>query len=649
MGIDVTIEGLNSSVRDKYEQASRDKIFTIQDSQLNLQFIKGNQYYYINSVDKYNADFLQEEGSENKIAFNYMGQIYQNRTKILLRNMPDVRSVPTRKKIEIDKKSKITNALISKIKTDNDFKAKYKSFVGKLETQGFAFYKIIYDNKMGELVKLEMKRLQSEEGAFGEMEQSKMANVIKKMYSGAISIYVGGIYELYVSNVRSNHLKDNDWIVHAKAFHISDIKKAYGISVAAEGVSRDLMQEQEKSFNTSLYDETRSVNRNLEDYAMVIEYYERPTYNNPKGRKIVMAGKEILSIDSLPYQCGPNGEFDYNFVACQQVPVDGYFFGMSIYTDVRYIQRRYNDLRNMFYEYSKKIQVGQYQYGKGVLEDASAMTNEITGLVEINSMYGKIELIPTAEMPATVWNDLNQCLKEFAALSGLSLATIMGSPPANIRSGDQMDKVEQGDENSAGLSVENIVTAHEELFKKALRIIKQKTKVLPIEIYDNDGLDKLIVTPDNILEDIKVINKGIMGLTENQQTKKILQAFSLGLLNKEGANPFGDKNTQIGLDALGLGHLEVDSDIKYQEEFANEENNKMVSSLEAITINDWDDDDAHIKCHERMFMSTEYQRAIKIDTDGQRKHQRNIAHTQEHKKRFAKQQMRQQLMAASQK
>lgn len=643
------ITNIATYVRQKYEEVAKDKIYINLDSQLNIQYIKGNQYLGFNAINKYTVDIIEIEGSDHKLVFNRMSKIHRERIKILLRNEPDPQCVAIKKTIESDKKAKITNSLIQKIKNDNNFKKLYKSFVTKLESQGFAFYKIIYDTKMDELLKLNIQRLKNENNIFGEMEKEKIANIVQKIHKGAVSIYVGGLYEFYPSNVRSNKVEDNDFIIHAKAFHVDDIKKAYGVTVKSENINKSMFQEQSKTSYAQNMDDTRTNQKQLDDYAMVIEYYEKPTYNSPNGRKIVVAGNELLSIADLPYRCGPDEEYSYNFVTCTQIPVDGYFFGHFIHTDLRPVQKRYNELRNILYEYANKVSIGQYMVGKGVLEDSSALTNEMARIIEINPMFGGIDLLPMGKMPPEIYNEINLTLNEMAALSGLQASSLNGDVPSNIRSGEQMDKISSSDENSVGITAANIVEATEELFTKCLRVYKQFTKKISMEIYENDGLDKLIVTSANILDNVKVVNKGIIGLTEKQMQVKLTQAIQLGLLNKEGTNPYGDVNTKIILDNLGLGHLDIDNEARYEEEVSNYENNNMVKSSNPIQINDFDVDELHIKYHERMLKTSEFRRMLKLDPNGATKYENILAHIDQHKKRLSKAQLKQQLLASIQK
>jgi hypothetical protein len=645
--LDLNESDLVNGIRSLYEKSAREKMLIVKESEMNREYIIGNQNQYY-TFQNGSLQTLELEDESEKAIFNRMGQISQKRQMVLLRNKPDIQAKKITQKLEIDKKVKITNSLIKKIKKDNNFDSLYKMLVQKVEHEGFGFYKIIYDTKTGDLVKLELKRLLASENIFGKDEISKMATVIQKIRKGSISIYVGGLFELYPQNIRSNRLEDNDWIIHAKPYHILDIKKAYGVTVQAENISSRTMQE--RNFSNNISDGYASDYQNhLEDYAMVIEYYEKPTYNSPKGRKVVIAGNRVIDDTTLPYQCGTDKSFGYNFVVAPQIPVDGSFFGHFIYSDLRPVQRRYNELRNMIYEFGKTVSIGQYQVPKGALDDVSEITNGISGVVEYNAMYGEIKLLESGHLPSDIWNEITQCEREMATISGISLSTLNGQPSPNIRSGEQMQQLSQSDENSVGLTAQGLADMHEELFIKALRILKQKTEKLPIEVYDNEGLDVMVVTPNNILEDIEIVNRGIIGLTEQQQINKTLQASQLGLFNKEGNNPFGEQNSQMLLETLGLGHLEIDNDAKYQLDFVNYENNKMIKSLEPLAINDFDDDALHIKVHERMLMTSEYNRKIDLDADGAEKHKRNLEHINQHKQRLSDAQLRQQVMAQLQK
>ena len=101
--IDIT-SNIVIDIKAKLEKASRDKLFTVQDAQLDTQFIKGNQNLFINTIDQVHYDLAVDESApDSKYTFNRMGQIYQKRSQILIRNIPDIKAKPFKKRIEYDR------------------------------------------------------------------------------------------------------------------------------------------------------------------------------------------------------------------------------------------------------------------------------------------------------------------------------------------------------------------------------------------------------------------------------------------------------------------------------------------------------------------------------------------------------------------
>ncbi len=501
---------------------------------------------------------------------------------------------------------------------------------------------------MGELQKLELKRQLNKKKPFKGMKDTDIKLIVQMIKSGAINLYVGDSREIYPEDFRASDLYENNYFIHAKAFHISDIKNAFGVVVTAESISSVTKQEQSQGPVSGRYNQDTITDIQLEDHAMVYEYYEKPSYNVPRGRKIIVAGNKLIDVDDLPYRCGPNNEYDYNFVMIPQIPQEDYFFGESVYTQLRPVQRRYNKSRNLIIQGIRKSIIGALLVPDGALEDNEAITTEIGLLINYSSLYGEPKELKTTGVGSDVWNELAQCREEFIEISGVNPASASTAP--NIRSGEQMQMLSQNDESSVGITAGSIIRGHVELFQKILRIVRENSKVLPVEIYQN-GMDKLILTPDNILEDIFVENAGVIGLTRQQQKAQIERIMTLGALNAEGQNQYGPQHVKMILTEMGLSHLipMLDSDSAFQEEFINRENNELALAVKQININDFDDDDIHIKYHERLLMSSEYNERILTSGNGQQINRNILEHVSQHRKRLIQAQQMNQILASTKK
>lgn len=639
-----------SQIRERYHKSAMDKRMFVQSVMLNQQYIKGNQNGYFDANDEYQAEFLMDEGYELKETFNRMLPIQSKRIQILSRNQPDVKVKPVNNHLGIDKKAKITNSLIEKVKLDTEFDKKFKSVVGKIETYDAAFYKIIFDYRIGNLEKLELKRKLEHKKADKKISDNDLSLIVQMIKSGGIDLYVGSSLELYPEKVKSSNLNDNGYLIHAKAYHIEDIKKAYGVKVSSENIDSSSKQEKGKVMSSPRQNRENSTDTQLHKHAMVIEYYEKPTFNRPKGLYCLVAGNKLIDYGDLPYKCGPNNTYGYNFVLMQQIPQEDNLFGESVYKQLRPIQRRYNKNRNIVKQFLENKILGAILAPEGSVEDTNSFTTEIGKIISYNPMFGEPKEWKSGDLPATYWNELAQCETEFSTISGISSSTLTGQLQANVRSGDQMKMLNQNDENSVGITAKSIIDGTVEAFKIILRIIRQKCERLPLEIYEN-GLDKLTVTPQNILESIYVENAGVVGLTQEQQKASILQLAQLQVLNQENANAYGPEHVRLILDEVGMSHLKskIDSSAEYQINFINRENNDMVFDKTQKNINDFDDDELHIKYHNRFLMSTEYNDKVLMNSDGSTINENILNHLKQHQDRLQKAQRTNLILASLQK
>ncbi len=647
MSIDIT-GNVVTQVLERFNKSAMDKRLLVENILLNQKYIRGKQNGYFEIKSAYAQEFLEDSEDDLKETFNKMLPIFTKRLQILTRNQPNVRVKPISNQLEIDKKTKLTNAYIDKVKRDNTFNEKYFSLIKKLETYSMGFYKIIFDNKMGTLEKIQLKKQLSNKKSIKKMSDEDISLVVKMIKSGAINLYVGDTREFYVADLHSSKLSDNEYIMHAKAYHVDDIESAFGVEVSAENISSITQQDQNRGYSAERYNSDSLTPVSLDDHAMVIEYYERPSHNVPNGRKIIIAGNKLIDTADLPYRCGPNGEFAYNFVCIPQIPQEGFFYGENIYTQLRPVQRRYNVNRNLVIQGIKKAIMGGLLVPDDALEDNEIFTNELGLIINYASLSGEPKELKMGGVITDVWHEIAQSEKEFIDISGVTPVSTQTS--ANIRSSKQMDKMSQNDEASVGVTASSINRGHIELFEKVLRITRERTKVLPIEIFEN-GMDKLILTADNILDSIYVANAGIIGLTEQQQKNQIFEVATLGVLNTEGQNVFGAEHVKIILEESGLGHIipQLDSDAKHQEEYVNRENNELAFSTEQKNINDFDDDTIHIKYHERMLMSSEFNSKILTGKNGEKIKNMIDDHVNQHRKRLAKAQELNQLFASMKK
>ena len=94
----------------------------------------------------------------------------------------------------------------------------------------------------------------------------------------------------------------------------------------------------------------------MQDYALVKEFWERPTKDHPQGRLIVVANGVLLYyLDRLPYMVGDDNRPALPFTKCVCITRPGCFWGKSIVQRMIPLQRRYNAVRNRIAEYLNRL------------------------------------------------------------------------------------------------------------------------------------------------------------------------------------------------------------------------------------------------------------------------------------------------------
>ena len=154
----------------------------------------------------------------------------------------------------------------------------------------------------------------------------------------------------------------------------------------------------------------------------MIEKYEKPSVEFPKGRLITIAGDKLLYYGELPYYNAEQTTYFYPFVKQESQNSAGNFFGSSIIERLIPVQRAYNAVKNRKHEFMNRLSMGIMN-----VEDGSIDVEE---LAEDGLSPGKIlvyrqgsnppEMMEGISMPTEFNEEEDKLLNEFVVISGVS-------------------------------------------------------------------------------------------------------------------------------------------------------------------------------------------------------------------------------------
>lgn len=427
-------ERLAEEVTNDFLRRQEERRLTERGWQLNLNFVRGNQYCDINSK----GEIFEEDKKyywQSRRVFNHVAATVDLRCSKLGRIRPAL-IVTAASNEESDRQSAIlASAILSSVSEGADLDGIISDATVWSETCGTAFYKVIWDGNAG--------------AAVGEDTNGR------RLRQGEANISVVSPFEIYPYSLSVENVDEQPSIIHAKAVPVQDIYSAYGVKLEGKDI-----------------EDMSGVRHGCE---LVIERYERPFEGAPNGRLTVVAGGALLYDGALPYINCDGGERGYPFIKQISMPRAGCFFGGSVVDRLIPLQRSYNAVKNRKHEFLNRISMGTV-----AVEDGSVDTDE---LIEDGLTPGKIliyrqgakppEMLTLGSVPAEFSEEEQNLLREFAKVSGTGELTENADGYAGITSATGIQLVLEQDEIRMEFAYQQIKRALKGIGRHVLRLYRQ--------------------------------------------------------------------------------------------------------------------------------------------------------------------------------
>ena len=445
------------------------------------------------------------------------------------------------------------------------------------ELTGTAFYKVTWDNSAGMTV-----------GKNGD----------ETIYEGDVRVDVCPPYEIFPDSVDCGSVRDCRSIIHAKAVHVDDVRRIWGVEAE---------QEENAVIDFSSYNIPQEGEKSKKGYVTVIERYARPNDLYPRGRLEVIAGDKLLYEGELPFAVGRGGEVDLPFVRQRSLPRADKFFGTCPIERAIPVQRAYNAVKNRKHEFLSRLASGVL-----AVEDGSVDADE---LAEEGLAPGKIVVYragstpPSFINPGTVPADFDKeetrLIEEFAAVSGVSEFMSASNVPTTVTSGTALELLIEQDDSRLSVSADEIRCALKEIGRMMLRLYRQFGKSARISrcVGDSGEIETLAWEASSLTsDDIEVDTESEIGDSAAARRNTILELYSAGLLSD--ADGKIDRNMRYKiLRAFGFGSLEqADSTAELQRNRAKKEN--ADAAICKPEVHSYDDHAAHIDVHTACLLSS---------------------------------------------
>lgn len=598
---DAFSEEIVAFVTADFERRQNQRLAIERQWELNVNFLSGNQYCDVNS----RGEITQEDKRfywQNKRVFNHIAPIIETRLAKFSRISP---TVFVRPKSDSDKD--MDDSVLAQKFIDGAFKrSDLESVVKKVttwsETCGTGFYKIVWDNQGG--------------NNLGELNG-------QKVYEGDVKIIAVSPFEIFPDSIYADKLSDCDSLIHARAVSVKRIKEKYGVDVVGESIGVFNLDTAKRLGVTD-----DSEGGKVDNSAVVIERYERPSQEFPNGRLITVCQDKLLYYGELPYLNGKDKRRDFPFVKQDCINVPGNFFGTSVIERLIPVQRAFNAVKNRKHEFLNRLSMGVMTVEDGSLDtDDLAEEGLSPGKVLVYRQGAKApEMMEGLTMPTEFSEEESKLINEFVIISGVPDASTT-SEASVIRSSSALEIMVEQDNERLVFSAENVRLSYLEIARQTVRLYSQfLTGVRPVKYQDEFNKTKILYADKNVLEsdDVYLDSENEMLYTHAQKKDMIFRLYQSGLLNDDNGSVRPSVKEKI-LTLLGYKDLDCSKGLsKLQEEKARRENDKLKQT--ELSVEDFDDDSIHVDEHLR-FVLSEYQ-----SLNDQQK-QRFSKHIKEHKEK----------------
>ena len=590
-------EELVAEVEKDFENRRAARLRLERQWELNMNFLIGNQYCDVNGRGE-----IVDEGSEyywqKNDVFNHIAPIMESRAAKLSKVSP---TLNVRPKTDDDSDARAASLaqklLISAFEEENVMAAVRKVTVWS-ETCGTGFYKTVWNDKGGAII--------------GDYKE-------EPVFEGNVKVIPVSPFEIFPDNLFTENVEDCASIIEARAVTAAQIKEKYGVDVTGKRINVFGL----KNGETGASSDGKDV---LDDAVIVIERYERPTANFPKGRLITVADGKLLYYGELPYANDKYGGRTYPFVKQECVKVAGSFFGLSVIERLIPVQRAFNAVKNRKQEFLNRLCSGVMTVEDGSIDvDELAEEGLSPGKILVYRQGAKApELMSGFSMPSEFNGEEERLVNEFVRISGVADVS-SASANAHLTSGSALQILIEQDNERLVVHADTIRECILKVAKQILRLYNQFTVNLrAVKLADKEGKIRTYYVEKSAMEsdDAYIENENELLFGNRQKKDAVFDMYKSGLLcDEEGKLRPAIKEKVLEL----LGYKELD----YKKGIARLHDQKAQSENETIrkkglAAEDIDDHRIHIDEHTRYILS-EY------DELGEKEKENLYAHLKQHK------------------
>lgn len=580
-------EEIVEEVRRDFEQRREKRKALELQWRLNMNFLSGDQYCEITptgDIDDYGKQYWWQQ----REVFNQIASVVETRLAKLARVKTGIVVRPASDDDSDVYAAKLSTQVLKAAGESVDLVKLINAASVWSEATGTCFIKVGWDAGAGKVIGVDKKG--------------------GRLHEGDLTVSIVPPFEIFPDNLLAGEPENCRSIIHAKAYHVDEVRDIWGEEVKGEDVNVFSLDSSPLPDTGGYTQGVKGVNASLApDHCVVLEKYTLPTRDMPDGRLTIVAADKLLYDGELPYINRKDGTRGYPFAVMRCLDKVGCVFGASVIERLIPLQRAYNDVRNRKHEYMNRLAMGVLAVEDGSV-DSDILEEEglAPGKVLIYRQGSEApRMLDPGRIPSDFLNEEERLLSEFITVSGVSELSKYSQTYSSM-SGTAISLLVEQDNTRLASTSGSLRECVKQVCYLILRAFKQfagEKRFMRLAGENGAMQLKSFSASDLTAEDLTFETDNELNDTLANRRNMVLQLVQLGVLQDKEGN-MSERSKSRVLELLGFGNWENAADIAdCQRDAAIRENAALKESGKRPELTDVDDDALHIEEHTKAMLS----------------------------------------------
>ena len=580
-------EEIVEEVRRDFEQRREKRKALELQWRLNMNFLSGDQYCEITptgDIDDYGKQYWWQQ----REVFNQIASVVETRLAKLARVKTGIVVRPASDDDSDVYAAKLSTQVLKAAGESVDLVKLINAASVWSEATGTCFIKVGWDAGAGKVIGVDKKG--------------------GRLHEGDLTVSIVPPFEIFPDNLLAGEPENCRSIIHAKAYHVDEVRDIWGEEVKGEDVNVFSLDSSPLPDTGGYTQGVKGVNASLApDHCVVLEKYTLPTRDMPDGRLTIVAADKLLYDGELPYINRKDGTRGYPFAVMRCLDKVGCVFGASVIERLIPLQRAYNDVRNRKHEYMNRLAMGVLAVEDGSV-DSDILEEEglAPGKVLIYRQGSEApRMLDPGHIPSDFLNEEERLLSEFITVSGVSELSKYSQTYSSM-SGTAISLLVEQDNTRLASTSGSLRECVKQVCYLILRAFKQfagEKRFMRLAGENGAMQLKSFSASDLTAEDLTFETDNELNDTLANRRNMVLQLVQLGVLQDKEGN-MSERSKSRVLELLGFGNWENAADLAdCQRDAAIRENAALKESGKRPELTDVDDDALHIEEHTKAMLS----------------------------------------------